>query len=524
MNKPAVIYARYSDDKQTEQSIEGQLKACYSFAAQQGYTVIGEYIDRAQSARTDARPEFLRMVEDSARRQYEVIIVYQLDRFSRNRYDSATYKARLKKNGVKVLSARENISDDASGVLMEAVLEGMAEYFSAELSQKVKRGMEINAQKCYFNGGTIPFGYKTVRIAPADERSKKVLAVDEAVAPFVVEIFERFAAGQTVKEITDYMNAKNIRTASGCEFNNSSLHHMLKNKRYKGTYHYGGVEIADGLPRIVSNELFSKVGEVMEINKNAPGKKSRAKTEYLLTMKLFCGHCRDMMVGVSGNSSTGKKHCYYRCNTAWHKNCDKKNVPKALIEDRVVSLAREQLTDENIAKIAAAIEAICKQEREDADYKRLEKMKRDAAKQKSNLVDALKFGKATATIVEEITKLEASQDDIERQLILEKAKHMDLTAEHVAFFLNKLRDGDIDDNNYRRVIITVLVNSVYLYDDRLTVIFNASDKPVEVTKQLLDDIKESCDLPAKSSHDFGVVTRPRLERGTPCLKGRCSAD
>ena len=109
-----VIYARYSSYNQTEQSIEGQLKVCYEYATRNNYTVIGEYIDRATSGRTDQRPQFLKMIEDSNKKQFEGIIVYQLDRFARNRFDSANYKNRLKKNNVRVISAKEDISNDAS--------------------------------------------------------------------------------------------------------------------------------------------------------------------------------------------------------------------------------------------------------------------------------------------------------------------------------------------------------------------------------------------------------------------------
>ena len=155
-----VIYARFSSHSQNEQSIEGQLKACYEFAQREGYTVIGEYIDRAVSGKTDNRPQFQKMIADSAKRHFEVIIVYQLDRFARNRYDSATNKAKLKKNGVRVLSARENITDDASGILIEGILESMAEYYSAELSQKIRRGMDLNAEKCLATRGNIALGYR----------------------------------------------------------------------------------------------------------------------------------------------------------------------------------------------------------------------------------------------------------------------------------------------------------------------------------------------------------------------------
>lgn len=158
-SKKVVIYARYSSERQNETSIEAQLKECYSYCKANNYVPIEEYIDEAKSAKTDNRPQFLKMINDSNKKQFEGIVVYQLDRFARNRYDSATYKTKLKKNGVKVYSAKENISDDASGILMESVLEGMAEYYSAELGQKVNRNMKMNAEKGFFNGGYAPLGY-----------------------------------------------------------------------------------------------------------------------------------------------------------------------------------------------------------------------------------------------------------------------------------------------------------------------------------------------------------------------------
>lgn len=144
----AVIYARYSSDRQTEQSIEGQLRECYAFAKANDIAVIDTYIDRAISGKTDNRPAFQKMIEDSAKRQFQAVIVYRLDRFTRNRYDSAIYKARLKKNGVKVLSAMENLNGSPESIIMESLLEGMAEYYSVELSQKITRGMtELEDEK-----------------------------------------------------------------------------------------------------------------------------------------------------------------------------------------------------------------------------------------------------------------------------------------------------------------------------------------------------------------------------------------
>ena len=154
-----VIYARYSSDNQREESIEGQLRECKEFAEKNDITILGTYIDRALSAKTDNRPDFQRMIKDSEKNMFDVVIVWKLDRFARNRYDSAHYKSILKRNGVKVISATEIISQGAEGILLESLLEGYAEYYSAELSEKVIRGMKENALKCKYNGGTLPIGY-----------------------------------------------------------------------------------------------------------------------------------------------------------------------------------------------------------------------------------------------------------------------------------------------------------------------------------------------------------------------------
>lgn len=155
----AVIYARYSSDNQREKSIEGQLRECKEYAEHNGITVLSTYIDRALSAKTDNRPEFQRMIKDSGKQLFDMVLVWKLDRFARNRYDSAHYKATLRKNGVKVVSATEAIAEDSTGILLESLLEGYAEFYSAELSEKVIRGLTENALKCKYNGGGLPIGY-----------------------------------------------------------------------------------------------------------------------------------------------------------------------------------------------------------------------------------------------------------------------------------------------------------------------------------------------------------------------------
>lgn len=448
-----VIYARYSSEKQNEQSIEGQLKECYAFAKRNDYNVVGEYIDRAMSGKTDKRPQFQKMIADSARKGFQGVLVYQLDRFARDRYDDATYKAKLKKNGARVFSAKENISDDASGIIVESLLVGMAEYYSVELSQKVERGMRLNAEKCLYNGGVVPFGYKIV---------DKQYIPSEETAPYVQKIFQMYADGKRAVEIVNFLNSRHIKSSQGKPFNKNSLHTMLKNKKYIGTFTYRDLEIPGGIPRLVSDELFYAVADKMVKNKKAPGR-ARAREEYLLTTKLFCGHCKSMMTGGSGTSSTGRKYYYYGCNHARLKKCSKKTVNKQYIEDIVIEDCRKLLTDANIAKIANEVATLCEKERNSETFKYLQAALHENEKQRKNLLDSLKIcdiESVKQSIFEEIAKMEQEYRDIEDSLAQEKAQHSTLTVPDITFFLTQLKNGDANDIKYRKALIAVFVNAI----------------------------------------------------------------
>lgn len=215
MIKNAVIYARYSSDKQTEQSIEGQVRECTSYALSKDLDVIDTYIDRALSGTVDNRPAFQQMIKDSSTGKFNNIIVYKTDRFARNRYDSAKYKSQLKKNGVKLHYAKEHIPDGIEGILMESLLEGMAEYYSAELSQKVKRCMRENILKGKYVGGVVPLGFKI--------SNDKTYIIDEETAPVVRAIFNMKASGNTNVEILEYLNSLGLSSSKGYKYNKNSL-------------------------------------------------------------------------------------------------------------------------------------------------------------------------------------------------------------------------------------------------------------------------------------------------------------
>lgn len=465
--------------KQTAQSIEGQFKECRAYAERMGYNIIGEYRDEHITGTSDNRADFQRMIEDSNKKTFEAVLVYQLDRFARNRYDSAIYKNKLKKNGVRVLSARENISDDASGVLMEAVLEGMAEYYSVELGQKVERGMKINASKHLYIGGYITLGFKIL---------DKKYTIDDETAPITLNAYKMYDNDHTIIEIQEYVNNQlkllDRRYENGkkkgqlVQYSKGSIRNLLADKRCMGTYIYKDTETPDVIPKIVDVDLFNRVQERLEKNKHSP---SRLKTtnDYILTTKLFCGHCKDMMVGVCGTSRTEKRYAYYSCNKSRKKLCNKKNVPKQYIEDLVVEEARNILTDTNIERIAKTVVELADKERDTTKLEKLNKLLKENEKQKTNLFDSLKvcdIDSVRKSIFEEIVKVEQEHTDIENQIKIEKAKKLDLDETQVKFFLSQIRSGDVNNLKYRKMLVNVLINKIYLYDDNITIFFNTQDK------------------------------------------------
>lgn len=466
-----VLYMRYSSDRQTEQSIEGQQRVCEAFCEREGYTIVGKYIDRATSAfkDTDKRTQFQQMIRDSEKQLWEAVVVYKLDRFARNRYDSATYKARLKKNGVRVVSATENISENPEGVILEAVLEGMAEFYSKELSQKITRGMYESAMKCHSVGGSVPLGYVI-----KDHK----LVVEEKEAVIVKELFFLYAEGKTVSEICEIFNSKGYRTKKGQRFNKNSFNNMLRNERYIGVYTYKDVRIEGGVPAIIDVDLFEKVKMRLKKNATAPSR-GKATVDYLLSQKLFCGHCGARMIGESGKSKTGKKYYYYACptNKKDHR-CNKKAISKDIIEQYVAAEAVSLLTADTIEKLA---DMAVKENEKDVTERSLVPAIRaeleEVEKSIANLLKVLEKGVASESLIKRLDELELHKKDIEKRLAEAEADIIVLKKEHIVWWLGKFANGDIEDHETRKSIIDLFVNSVTVWDEdperyKITILFN----------------------------------------------------
>ena len=498
----AVIYARYSSDNQREESIEGQIRECTAYAEKNGITVIKHYIDRALSAKTDNRPEFQQMIKDSEKRLFDIVLVWKLDRFARNRYDSAHYEYQLERNHVKLVSATEPISEGPAGIMVKSMLTGMAEYYSAELSEKVVRGMTENVLKGKYNGGTIPIGYTV------DE--EKFFQIDPLKAPFVVEAFQRYNDGATMKELMNWLNDSGVTTNRNHKFTYNSIQTLLTNRRYIGENRFKDIVMPDSIPVIIEKELFDSVQDKIAKNRRAPAR-HKAEDDYLLTTKLFCGMCGAMMFGECGTSRNKNVHHYYKCaNAKRTKTCKKKTVRKEWLEDLVVCETMKMIHDDDcIQSIVDAVMIL--QEQENTVLPLLEKQMKDIENGIENLLNAIQAGVLTSSTKGRLEKLEAQQKELEIRIAEEKLAKPKVSADFVKFWLTNFRKLDPNVKSHRETLINTFVNAVYLYDEKVLITFNYKDG----TKTITFDEIAAKDAPEGNGSDLGCFAPPR----TPVSNG-----
>ena len=487
MKKRVVIYARFSSHSQTEQSIEGQLRECYEYANRHDLAVVGEYIDRALTGTVDKRPQFLKMIEDSKKKTFDYILVYQLDRFARNRYDSANYKAKLKKNGIRVLSAKENITEDASGILIEGVLESMAEYYSAELSQKVKRGIRESISKGYYIGGYVLFGYEIV-----DKRWE----INPAEAAIVRDMFERYKSGEKAKSIVNRLNEMGILNKNHAPFTINSFSRIIRNSKYTGIAVINGVTYTNIIPAIVDKATFDAANRVMD-NQRHKQKCTQNHSPYILSGKLFCGNCGTLMTAEDGTSHTGKIYHYYKCfNRKKNKNqCNKHNITKEKLENLVFEKTMEYvLQPQVIDKIAYAVvnkfnRSIGKSE----SLAILEKEKQEAQKAINGFLNAIAEGVVTKSTKERLLSLEQENDVLEEKIALEKARQIQpLNYETVRSFLTYFAKKKYTNDEEKNEFFNSFIYRVVLFDECVFIFYNTSPETptkVKLDKDKLNELK-----------------------------------
>ena len=295
--RSAVIYARYSSDKQRDTSIDQQIDECSRYARREGLTVVRVYADRAISGRSDDRPEFQHMVSDAKSHTFSKVIVYKLDRFARNTYDSAIYRKRLDDEGVSVVSATEGIPDSPEGRLLESVITGVAEWYSADLSQKSRRGMRDNAKKALYNGAVV-YGYRCGK----DRRYE--IVPDEA--EMIRLMFAGFLAGKSYGELADEMAARGVRSSYGTPVTKAWVERHIHNEAYMGTYRWDDIVVDGGMPAIVDPETWRKAQE-----RGRGARSLKHKRDYPLVGRLIEAESGRKMMGYSSWGKQHKEYLYY---------------------------------------------------------------------------------------------------------------------------------------------------------------------------------------------------------------------
>ncbi|MBE7041060.1 MAG: recombinase family protein [Ruminococcaceae bacterium] len=285
-NHKVALYARFSSDNQRTESIDAQLRAMKNYCKAHNYIITKIYTDEAKSATTDKRPAFQEMIADSSSHLFNMVLVHKLDRFARNRYDSAVYKRELKKNGVIVCSVLENLDSSPESIMMESVLEGMSEYYSQNLAREVMKGMKETALQCKHTGGKPPLGYDV------DEQTKQLI-INPYEAETVQLIFDMYSRGYGYSAILEALHSQDRRTKRGKEFMKNSLYSILTNPKYKGIYVYNRssakdingrrnthlyknnediIAIDGGCPQIVDRETYEKVQDILITHKQKGGR------------------------------------------------------------------------------------------------------------------------------------------------------------------------------------------------------------------------------------------------------------
>lgn len=448
--KSCVIYARYSSGKQREASIEDQLRVCRDWCKANGITVVREYWDKALSGRTDRRPWFQAMVRNAP--ESDLVVVYAMDRFSRDQYDAPIYKKALADEGVRVVSATESIDSSPEGVFMEKVMEGWAAYYSLNLSRSVMRGMTGNAMKCKANGVPV-VGYRI--------GSDGCYEVDGHEAEMVRQVFDRYTKGETLNSIASDLARKGFKSPRGNPISMANLYTMVHNRKYIGEYKWGDVVVPGGMPAIVDEGTF------LRAQRTVPQKRRKDEewAEYRLTGKLWCGICGKPMRGVSGRSGTGRKYDYYKCPT---KGCCK-GAPKGALERSIVAGVEAMVKDPKVAH-ALAVKACghVDSSAHDAEIAAMEANLREARNGIRNIEDAICKGLFTDGLKERLDGFQETVARLEPEIARMREESEEVSVEIVEDFL--LNGLGLDDSS---LILDSFINKIVLYEDNaaLTMMF-----------------------------------------------------
>lgn len=468
----AFIYARRSSGRQNEESCPQQIAECKRVAERLGYRVVRIYSDEAKTGKNDRRPEFQKMVRAIEAGKCHVVIAYKSNRIARNMLQALTYENKFEKYGTKIIYAKEEFGDNAAGRFALRNMMNLNQFYSENMSEDIKRCLYSYAEECKVLNGGLPLGLKK------GDDGKYALETDGSVE-IVQEIFYSYDSGIKSNDIVKSLNNRGIRTSRGKKFTVTTIERILKNKKYIGVYTYGDISIPGGVPRIIDDETFERVQKRMEEANRAPAK-SWGKTDYLLTGKIFCGHCGSTMMGECGTGRHGGTYNYYVCYKKKKKGahtCDKKRIGQSVIEDIVIDFTvKTVLTDETIEKVA---EEAIKLQNDDARtiaHQQHIRNLQEVRKKIQNIVDAIADGFRTPAMKVQLETLTEEEEHLSKIVAEESYQKPTFTKEQLVEWMSEFKNGDTKSPRFRKQIVDIFVNSIYLYDDHFTISYHTGER------------------------------------------------
>ena len=454
----AVIYARYSSNNQREESIEGQIRACKEYAKRKNIQIINQYIDRALTGKNDNRPAFLEMIKDSSLKTFNLVLCYKVDRFARNRFDSAIYKAKLKKNGVTIEYAKEQIPDTPEGIILESMLEGFAEYYSANLGENTRRGKKENAIKGKLNGGVTPYGYI---------RKNGNYEIDAEKSKIIQFIYNSYIEGISFSKIIQ--DTRNIYNQS---FSKSGIKNILNNPVYTGLYIYNTYEgeqfkIENHHPAIIPPETFTQAEKRRAINKRSPNA-NKGKKKYMLSGICRCGECGAPFI-ITHSYKNGEP-IYYRmtCNNRKEKkSCTNKTRKMDIIENAAIQAIKEKILNPQMIHLLAEKAFNIQETTANTKLKELQTELKSIQKSKDNIIKAIEMGIFTPTTKQRLEELEKAESEIQIKIAKEKQiTPANLTLAQIENFLNIYCSGDFQDNTFKIELAKTFIENINIFENR----------------------------------------------------------
>jgi site-specific DNA recombinase len=506
------LYVRVSSDAQdVNLSIGAQLRALKEYAEKHGYIIVREFVDEAESGRTSARPAFREMIALAKTKEppFEMILVWKLNRFSRNRIDSITFKELLRKRGISVVSINEPLENNPSGKLLEGIIEGMDEFYSANLGQDIRRGLREAAEGLFFVGRLPPYGFHKVKVMDKGKLRNKLEpdAADSSSVLAVKLAFSLALKGLGTKEIAKALNKESHRTSTGSLWTKTYVYKVLTNEAYCGTLILGGrpgyeasrsgelpVIKENAWPSIVDKESFLAVQHKMSSRRPTAVHPRVLPSFYLLSGIIFCS-CGRAMIGRSAKSH---QFYYYTCNRKYKEgseSCHARSLPKNKLEQIVTEHIRNKILDgDTLEKLVILVN----QDLDKAHFSYADKLKvlgadiRDANARLTKLYDALETGKLELNdLAPRIKELKARQDELlklrgllESDMELHGVQRVDAAQvkAYCADLRSLLSDTDIVKS---KAFLRSFIEKIIIYGNKCTIYYKL---PIPVTWHESDDL------------------------------------